>query len=383
MRSGNSKVAKSAKAAIATIGGRLGALALGAAGLTSASLTSLGLTGLISGRAALAGPQPATATGGAQARPDKPDRFAGQAEKHVSVRLAQAARGVAPGQSVAVALVMDIAPGWHTYWHGQNDTGLPTSIEWIVPRGVTVSQITAPVPARHVSPGDLLDYIHEGLVVITARLNVPSDATPGSSITLRAKVAYLVCQEACLPGNAEVSAEVTVLALDSPPTPIADDAALIATAAKAQARPDNWGKALTAGWSFKSGRPEDGLTLLLTSTQSETLAMAFFPDMDGLILREPLSTGQAAGGQLKLTFDAPKSAAGKPGAGQITAAEVPSTVRGVVQMVRQNGEVSNWFLAIPLPPASVLNVAAPASKVEPQPPAKPQPPAEPQPKAKP
>ena len=52
----------------------------------------------------------------------------------------------APGQSVWVALDLRIKPGWHTYWRTPGDSGLPTTIKWTLPDGVTAGDIQWPVP---------------------------------------------------------------------------------------------------------------------------------------------------------------------------------------------------------------------------------------------
>ena len=49
-----------------------------------------------------------------------------------------------PGGEVELAIVMHTRPGWHGYWLNPGDAGLPMTIEWQLPTGVSV-QIPAPV----------------------------------------------------------------------------------------------------------------------------------------------------------------------------------------------------------------------------------------------
>jgi hypothetical protein len=299
-----------------------------------------------------------------------------EGSKHVQVRLVSSVAAVAPGQGATVAVVLDIEPGWHTYWHGQNDSGLPTSIEWVVPEGVKVTGVTAPVPKRYVSEGDILDYVHEGRAVFTAEMQVPADAKPGTSIALVARVKYLVCKDGCLPGAAEVSMSFDVVdaaTLAGPAAPRAREAdvRLITQARAAQARRDGWGKVLSPSWAFMRGRADEGLTLTLRSTQEGTLAIAFAPDERGLTLRNGLSGGQASGGELKLVFDWPKGApsgsdrgagargAGNGGAGADAAPEsVGRVARGIVTVVLADGQAPSYWLEFPAPAPELLEPKA-------------------------
>ena len=47
------------------------------------------------------------------------------------------ARRSSPGQTDDVALRLKMADGWHTYWQNPGDSGLPTTITWTLPAGVT------------------------------------------------------------------------------------------------------------------------------------------------------------------------------------------------------------------------------------------------------
>ena len=49
-----------------------------------------------------------------------------------------------PGGEVELAIVMRPKPGWHGYWLNPGDAGLPMSVEWQLPAGVSVG--AAPLP---------------------------------------------------------------------------------------------------------------------------------------------------------------------------------------------------------------------------------------------
>ena len=67
---------------------------------------------------------------------------------HASVRLIAETKSVAPGQKLHVLLVQKIQSGWHTYWVNPGDSGLPTTIDWSLPAGLTASPIAWPCASK-------------------------------------------------------------------------------------------------------------------------------------------------------------------------------------------------------------------------------------------
>ena len=57
--------------------------------------------------------------------------------------LAHAPEGVGPGKPVWLGLSLQHAPHWHTYWKNPGDSGLPTTLAWQLPAGVSIKQIEA------------------------------------------------------------------------------------------------------------------------------------------------------------------------------------------------------------------------------------------------
>src|SRR5271156_6212150 len=54
---------------------------------------------------------------------------------HVAAGLIADARNIVPGRPLQVALRQKIESGWHTYWSNPGESGLPTTIDWSLPRG--------------------------------------------------------------------------------------------------------------------------------------------------------------------------------------------------------------------------------------------------------
>ena len=106
-----------------------------------------------------------------------------------------------PGQPTTVALRLKMADGWHTYWQNPGDSGLPTTIAWKLPPDMAVGPIQWPAP--HALPvGPLVNFGYEGEILLPIEMQVPANAVPGTTRTLKAKAEWLVCRETCIPEEA-------------------------------------------------------------------------------------------------------------------------------------------------------------------------------------
>ena len=50
------------------------------------------------------------------------------------------------GKPFTVTLVLDLQPGWHTYWQYPGDSGLPPKVTWYLPEGWSAGQLEFSVP---------------------------------------------------------------------------------------------------------------------------------------------------------------------------------------------------------------------------------------------
>jgi thiol:disulfide interchange protein DsbD len=115
---------------------------------------------------------------------------------------------IVPGQPFQVGLLLEMAPGWHTYWEYSGDSGLPTTIDWRLPPGFAAGAIQWPVPEAKVEPGDIQVYAYSGRVLLLTTITPPRDAS--ADVTLRAASSWLVCAEICVPGGAELELTLPV-----------------------------------------------------------------------------------------------------------------------------------------------------------------------------
>lgn len=111
--------------------------------------------------------------------------------------VAHAPEGVEAGKPVWLGLKITHEPHWHTYWKNPGDSGLPTTLQWTLPPGVSAGDVAWPTPKR-LPVGPLMNYGYEDTLLLPVPLTVPTgfDA-PTLDVKLHAE--WLVCKEVCIP----------------------------------------------------------------------------------------------------------------------------------------------------------------------------------------
>src|SRR5882757_2104614 len=125
------------------------------------------------------------------------------ATDNVKARLVSEVSAVGPGQSIWIALELNIRDGWHTYWRNPGDSGQATSLAWSLPPGFTAGSIVWPAPHRFDLP-PLANYGYAKHAVHLVQITAPKDLKAGSSIALSAKASWLVCADVCIPEDANL-----------------------------------------------------------------------------------------------------------------------------------------------------------------------------------
>ncbi|MFT7464431.1 MAG: DsbC/DsbD-like thiol-disulfide interchange protein [Pseudohongiellaceae bacterium] len=212
----------------------------------------------------------------------------------VQVRLLSLGTVITRGSETTVALQLTIAPGWHVYWPGANDTGLPLSVTWDVPQGVDISPLFWPAPTRYSTPDGFLDHVFFDELTLLATVAAAEDFE-ANEFTMTAQLDWLVCEEACLPGDASVSITLPVVAAtaNEPATlGTTKHAAALIQAARA-ALPGSPPAALSVRWQG------DEIQLTVPGAQR----LAFYPQVSSLALAELLTRGDSPGDELQLLRD--------------------------------------------------------------------------------
>ncbi|MDO8448990.1 MAG: protein-disulfide reductase DsbD family protein [Rhodoferax sp.] len=126
--------------------------------------------------------------------------------------LAHAPDGADPGKTVWVGLQLTHQPEWHTYWKNAGDSGLPTTLQWTLPPGVTAGDIAWPLPKK-IPIGNLANYGYEGTVLLPVPLTITPDFKPSllnSDLEIKLKASWLVCRKECIPEEGEFALRLPV-----------------------------------------------------------------------------------------------------------------------------------------------------------------------------
>lgn len=108
-----------------------------------------------------------------------------------------------PGESLWLALQLDIREGWHTYWRNPGDSGEATKIKWTLPEGVRAGEILWPYPERQYV-GPVANYGYHGTALHLIELKVDSSLPLNQTYQLQADATWLVCEEECIPEKARL-----------------------------------------------------------------------------------------------------------------------------------------------------------------------------------
>ncbi len=195
-----------------------------------------------------------------------------KAKDLVRARLVAESEALVPGRTVTLGLHMAMKPGWHVYWRNPGDSGLPPEMAWRLPEGFSVGPVQWPVPER-IPVQTLMNFGYEGAVTLLVPLAVPESARAGETVRLSGTLSYLVCEEICIPGSAELSLDLPVA---STADPASGQAALFARARAALPE--------TAPGSYHTTRAGDRLVLHLDRPGlAGVTEAAFFPYAEGAL----------------------------------------------------------------------------------------------------
>jgi len=116
-------------------------------------------------------------------------------------RLIAAAPAVGQAETIDLGLEIALEPGWKTYWRTPGDAGVPPVLDWTGSQNVADATLLWPAPERFTLFGiDTFGYAEE--VIFPLRV---TPQRPGEPVTLDATLTYMVCEEICIPLEAQLS----------------------------------------------------------------------------------------------------------------------------------------------------------------------------------
>jgi thiol:disulfide interchange protein DsbD len=183
--------------------------------------------------------------------------------RHVKASLVAETDAVRPGRPLTVGVRLEMEKGWHTYWRNPGDSGLPTRARWDLPEGFAAGEIQWPYPDRF-RTGPLVSYGYEHEVLLPVEIRVPA-ALASPEVRIAARVDWLECLEACLPGRADVSLTLPV----RPSAPPGRHAALFAEVRRRLPKRD-------PAWRFSASSAAGSLSLVVRPPRGTTVREAHF-----------------------------------------------------------------------------------------------------------
>jgi len=127
---------------------------------------------------------------------------------HTQATLLLGVKSARPGDTVLAGVRLRMDPGWHTYWQNPGASGMPTTFDWKLPANITAGDPQWPIPEK-LPDKDLTTYIYNDEIVVLVPLKIAPAAKP-EKIKIAAKISWLECAIQCVPGHAEVEADVEI-----------------------------------------------------------------------------------------------------------------------------------------------------------------------------
>ncbi|MGD0491149.1 MAG: thioredoxin family protein [Steroidobacteraceae bacterium] len=259
--------------------------------------------------------------------------------ENVKARLISESNAIGPGQSIWVALELDIRDGWHTYWRNPGDSGQATQLAWTLPAGIAAGDIVWATPHRfEIAP--LVNYGYAKHAMHLVKITAAPDLKAGAPLDLAAKATWLVCADVCIPESVGLHLRLPVQSGGGSADPAV--APLFAAA-----RADLPGNAPATS----EAKIQDGKLVLTLgrdwgATLSQVRSLAFYPYDDGAIEYAAPQTLTRKDGSIelstKLGYQPPKS----------------GPVRGVLIATERSG---NDSLSVPIEIAATLAPGAAAA----------------------
>lgn len=214
---------------------------------------------------------------------------------YATVELIAEDNAIVPGRTFDVAVHFDLAEHWHIYWQNPGASGLPPDLTWELPEGIEAGEVQWPIPKRIAMAG-FVNYGYEAGGTLIVPMRAAQSLELGAELTLKLDLFFLICKDACLPGDASMELTLPVAAASEKSERA--DAFGEARASQAEVRND---------WSV--GVRLDGKALVLTILSDEIPAdLYFFASVEGIIdpsAEQVLSYPEAGRAELRVLADVP------------------------------------------------------------------------------
>jgi DsbC/DsbD-like thiol-disulfide interchange protein len=123
-------------------------------------------------------------------------------DSHSAVRLIAGATAKSAANRLAAGIEIRLDPGWKTYWRYPGDSGVPPAFDFAGSKNVKSVTVLWPAPERFAdgAGGQSIGYV--GDIVLPLRILAMAAGEPS---VLRVKLSYAVCDNLCVPAEAELA----------------------------------------------------------------------------------------------------------------------------------------------------------------------------------
>ncbi len=140
------------------------------------------------------------------------------ATEQSAARLVTAVTGAGDLKALPAGLEITLKSGWKTYWRSPGDAGFPPELKFDGSENVAAAELQYPTPHRFELFG-LQTFGYKDQVVYPIAV---TPERPGEAVKLRAHLRYLVCEQVCIPYDADLALDIPA----GPPGP-SDQAPLV------------------------------------------------------------------------------------------------------------------------------------------------------------
>lgn len=132
----------------------------------------------------------------------------------LNISLVSEQTAIVPGKPFTLGLWLQHPEGSHTYWRSPGIVGVPTQMEWQLPKGWKASTLIYPEPERTFMY-QIKAQGYDRDVMLRTEITPPADLKSGTQVTLTGQASWMCCGNSCNPGTRELSIALPVVATQS------------------------------------------------------------------------------------------------------------------------------------------------------------------------
>lgn len=121
---------------------------------------------------------------------------------------------IQPGRPFWLAIKLEIAKDWHSYWKNPGNSGPTNKVEWSLPENFQIDPLLWPSPLR-IETNDLINFGYKDSVLLLARVSPPITLPLDNNVTISATLHWFACKDRCIPGETPLS--ITLPIKGAPP----------------------------------------------------------------------------------------------------------------------------------------------------------------------